>query len=78
MNQDEWDQLVGHLRNELVAQSRDPGVYLRDSFEEHEIWIRNDSNEEGEWLSFDMESEYDNRGLRRTAVSMVRVALGSD
>lgn len=78
MDRDTWDTLLGRLKEALVQRSRDPGVFLDADWDEQEIRIRTNGVHDGEWMSFELEPEDEEKAPRQLAVEMVEEALGSE
>lgn len=78
MDHETWEQLLGRLQEALTRRSRDPGTHLRADWGGREIRLRNDANAQSEWVTFDMESEYEEQPPRVLAERMVGRALGTE
>lgn len=73
---EDWlEDLVGHLRSELVRRNRDPGVWLTVRPEEQLVRIRT-GGEDGGWCDFSPDAEdLEGRILEVVASDMVAHAL---
>lgn len=74
MDRDTWNALIGHIRQALLNRSHDPDHFYQADWDEREIWISNEAGD-GEWVRFDMESEYDDQAPVVLAERMVSRAL---
>lgn len=78
MDRETWNTLVGRLKEALVRRNRDPGVFLRADWDEREIRIQDDREDPPGWMTFDMDSDYEEQPPRVLAERMVEEALGSE
>lgn len=76
MDRETWEMLLGRPREALVQRSRDPEVFLRADWDEREILIQDDREDPSRWMTFDMESEYEDQAPRHLTPGMVDAALG--
>lgn len=78
MDRETWDNLIGHIRQALIDRSYDPDHFYQADWDEKEIWISNEGDGEGEWVRYDMKTEYKDQAPMILAERMVGRAIGRE